>query len=146
MHLVDSSTMVLYQKHEQVHQDLEGPKLLLFKKLDIKGETQWLVFFFSRNWIKNNIVIFNIRFFLHVYIVFMKRFFSSVHTVLEKKKKKVASVVKSLSKLLVRLSKTLVYVHSDFQNPALLTLRFLTRDTDQRSVQTRRLVKSILLA
>lgn len=44
MHLVDSSTVVLYQKHEQAHQDLEGPKLLLFKKLDIKGETQWLFF------------------------------------------------------------------------------------------------------
>lgn len=26
----DSSAMVLYQKHEQAHQDLEGPKLLLF--------------------------------------------------------------------------------------------------------------------
>lgn len=37
-----SSTTVLYQKHEQAHQDLEGPKLLLFKKSDIKGETQSL--------------------------------------------------------------------------------------------------------
>lgn len=124
---------------KQAHQDLEGPKLLLLKSQTLKEEHNGLLFF-SRNWIKNNIFIFNIFFFLHVYIVlFCLRFFSSVRT---NKRKCVKSV--HAPRL---LDQTVVYAHSEFQNPLLHESQLLVRGhRSEICTHTHRLVKSIMLS